>query len=107
MTIPNFKNQDDWQDFLNIFDDVFQYKKAMLDRVREELFPGYRWDTLPPKSIETINDIVSNLVYEVERQFKETHETYEDLDDFFIPRSSLKKTLVEALKEAQQEQSDE
>jgi hypothetical protein len=94
MSIPNFKSQDDWQEYLNIFDDVFQYKKAMLDRVREELFPGYRWDTLPPKSIETINDIVSNLVYEVERQFKETHETYEDLDDFFIPMNLTNRQIA-------------
>ena len=107
MTIREFKNQDDWQDFLNIFDDQWQCRKAMLDRVREELFPGYLWDTLTPGSIETIHNIVSNLVYDVERQFKETHENYEDLDDIFIPRISLKQTLVEALKEAQQKQADE
>jgi len=107
MTIPNFKNEHDWQDFLNIFDDLFQIKKAMLDRVKDELFPGYGWDTLPPKSIETINDIVSNLEYEVEREFKETHKNYEDLDNIFIPHISLKQTLVEALKEAQQNQADE
>jgi len=107
MSIPKFKNQDDWQDFFNIFDDHWQCKKAMLNRVREELFPGYGWDTLTAGSLETIHNIVSNLVYEVERQFRETHETYEDLDDIFIPRHSLKQTIVEALKEAQQEQSDE
>ncbi len=104
MSIPEFKSRSDWQDFLNIFDDQWQCKKAMLDRVKEELFPGYRWDTLPPRSIATINDIVSNLVYEVERQFRETHKGYEELDDIFIPRHSLKETLAEALQEAQQNQ---
>jgi len=107
MSIPKFKNQDDWQDFFNIFDDQWQCKQAMLNLVKDGLFPGYDWKTLQPKTLEVINGIVSNLVYEVERQFKGTHENYEDLDDIFIPRFSLKHTLVEALKEAQQEQADE
>ena len=101
MSIPQFKSQADWQDFLNIFDDQFQCKKAMLDLVREELFPGYRWDTLPPRSVETINDIVSNLTYEVERQFKATHQDYRDEDDdIFIPYRSFKENVLEALNEA-------
>ena len=107
MTIPNFKTQDDWQDFLNVFDDQWQCKKTMLDRVKDDLFPGYRWEELQPKTLDVINDIVSNFVYEVERQFKETHEGYEESDDIFIPRSSLKQTLAEVLKETQQEQTDE
>jgi len=107
MSIPNFKNQDDWQDFLDIFDKQFQCKKAMLDRVRNELFPGCTWDVLHPQTLAWINDIVSNLIYEVERQFTETHEGYKELDDIFIPRYSLKETLAELLKEVQQEQTDE
>ena len=81
MSIPNFKSQDDWQEFLNIFDDQWQCKKAMLDRVKDDLFPGYKWETLTPKSLEVINDIASNLVYECERQFKENHPEYKTADD--------------------------
>ena len=101
MSIPNFKSQDDWQEFLNIFDDQWQCKKAMLDRVKDDLFPGYKWVSLPPSSIEVINDIVSNLVYEVERQFKETHQDYKTSDDeLFIPYRSFKENVLEALNEA-------
>jgi len=101
MSIPHFKSQDDWQDFLNIFDDQWQCKKAMLDRVKDDMFPGYDWQTLTPKNIEVINDIVSNLVYECERQFVETHQDYNrDDDDIFIPRRSFKENVTEALKEA-------
>ena len=103
MSIPHFKSQDDWQEFLNIFDDQWQCKKAMLDRVKDDMFPGYKWVSLPPSSIEVINDIVSNLVYECERQFKETHQEYKTSDDeLFIPYKSFKENVTEALLEANQ-----
>ena len=101
MSIPHFKSQDDWQEFLNTFDDQWQCKKAMLDRVKDDMFPGYDWHSLTPKNIEVINDIVSNLVYECERQFVETHQDYNrDDDDIFIPRRTFKENVTEALKEA-------
>ena len=102
MSIPNFKSQDDWQEFLNIFDDQWQCKRAMLNRVKDDMFPEYKsWDQLQPHTMEVINDIVSNLVYECERQFKETHQDYNtDDDDIFIPRRSFKENVTEALKEA-------
>ena len=102
MSIPDFKNQDDWQEFLNIFDDQWQCKRALLNRVKNDLFPEYKsWDQLQPQTLEVINDIVSNLVYECERQFKETHQDYKtDDDDLFIPHRSFKESVTEALKEA-------
>jgi len=101
MSIPNFKSQEDWQEFLNIFDDQWQCKRALLTRVKDDMFPYYEWHSLPPKSIEVINDIVSNLVYECERQFKETHQDYKtDDDEMFIPYRSFKENVLEALNEA-------
>ena len=101
MSIPNFKSQDDWQEFLNIFDDEWQCKRALLDRVKDDMFPGYKWVSLPPSSIEVINDIVTNLLYEVEREFKETRPEYKTSDDeLFIPYRSFKENVTEALKEA-------
>ena len=108
MSIPNFKSQDDWQVFLNIFDDQWQCKRAMLNRVKNDLFPEYKsWDQLQPHTMEVINDIVSNLVYEVERQFKETHQDYKtDDDEIFIPYRSFKENVTEALKEALESQKE-
>jgi hypothetical protein len=101
MSIPNFKSQDDWQEFLNIFDDQWQFKLTLLNRVKDDLFPGHKWETLQPQTLEVINDIASNLVYECERQFKETHQDYKtDDDDLFIPYRSFKENVTEALKEA-------
>jgi hypothetical protein len=101
MSIPHFKSHHDWEAFTQIFDSQWHYKKALLDRVKDDMFPGYKWETLTPKSIEVINDIVSNLVYDVDRQFKETHQDYKTEDDeMFIPYRSFKENVTEALNEA-------
>lgn len=102
MSIPNFKSKDDWQEFLNIFDDQWQFKRELLNHVKDDMFPEYKsWEQLTAQHMEVINDIVSNLVYECERQFKETHQDYDtEDDDIFIPRRSFKENVTEALKEA-------
>jgi len=101
MSIPNFKSNQDWEAFTSIFESQWHCKKALLDRVKDDLFPGYDWHSLTPKSIEVINDIVSNLVYEVEREFKETHPEYKTSDDeLFIPYRSFKENVTEALESA-------
>ena len=103
MSIPNFKSNQDWEAFTSIFDSQWHCKKALLDRVKDDLFPGYKWETLQPKTLEIINDIVSNLVYDVDRTFKETHQDYKtDDDNMFIPYRSFKETVTEALLEANQ-----
>jgi len=101
MSIPNFKSQHDWEAFTQIFDSQWHCKKALLDRVKDDLFPGYNWDTLQPQTLEVINDITQSLIYDVDRQFKETHQDYRDEEDeMFIPRKSFKENVTEALKEA-------
>jgi len=105
MSIPNFKSQHDWEAFTQIFDSQWHCKKALLNRVKDDLFPEYKsWEQLTAQHMEVINDIVSNLVYECERQFKETHQDYKtDDDEIFIPRQSFKENVAEALKEALKE----
>jgi hypothetical protein len=101
MSIPNFKSNHDWEAFTQIFDRQWHCKKALLDRVKNDLFPGYNWDQIQPQTMEVINDIVSNLVYECERQFKDKHQDYKtDDDEIFIPYRSFKENVTEALKEA-------
>ena len=101
MTIPNFKSNHDWEAFTQIFDSQWHCKKALLDRVKDDMLPGYNWDQLQPHTMEVINDIVSNLVYEVETEFKKTHKDYKTEDDeIFIPYRSFKENVLEALNEA-------
>jgi hypothetical protein len=109
MSIPNFKNQNDYQEFLNIFDDQWQCKLALLNRVKDDLFPDpeYSWDYLQPKTLEVINDMVQYILYDVNRQFKETHQDYKtEEDDIFIPYRSFKENVTEELKEALESQND-
>ena len=101
MSIPHFKSQHDWEAFTQIFDSQWHCKKALLDRVKDDLFPGFEWQSLTPKSIEVIDDIVNNLLYEVDRAFKETHQDYKTGDDeIFIPYRTFKENVLEALNEA-------
>ena len=101
MSIPHFKSQHEWEAFTQIFDSQWHCKKALLDRVKDDMFPGSDWINLPAKHVEVINDIVSNLVYEVEREFKETHPEYKTSDDeLFIPYRSFKENVTEALESA-------
>ena len=102
MSIPNFKNKEDCDVFLKMFEDRLAVKVAMLNRVREELFPNHRWTSIPPSSLETINDIVQSLVYDVELTFYKNYPEYDEdrMDDVFIPRRTFKEDCAEALKEA-------
>jgi hypothetical protein len=109
MSIPNFKSQQDWEAFTQIFDSQWHCKKALLDRVKDDLFPGYsyKWDQLQPQTLEVINDMVQSMLYDVDRQFKETHQDYKTEDDeIFIPYRSFKENVTEALKEALNESSE-
>ena len=103
MTIPNFNSEDDSIAFLNMFKARWDNKLAMLDWVKQSMFPGYDWDQLQGQTVATINDITQSLLYDVDRQFKETHQDYKtDDDDIFIPRRSFKEDVTEALLAANQ-----
>ena len=101
MSIPPFKSQHDWEAFTQIFDSQWHCKRALLNRVKDDLFPNTSWNGLTSGHMEVINDIVQNLLYDVDRKFKETHQDYKtDEDDIFVPYRSFKENVTEALKEA-------
>ena len=102
MTIPNFKTNQDWEAFTALFDARWHCKKALLDRVKDDLFPGYNWDQLQGQTFEVINDITQSLLYDVEIDFEEKYPEYKRDDDIFIPRKSFKEDVTEALLEANQ-----
>ena len=106
MTIPNFKSQQDWEAFTAMFDARWHCKKALLDRVKDDLFnytKEYKWEELSAQHMEVINDIVQQLLYDVEVEFEEKYPEYKRVnDDIFIPRRSFKEDVTEALLEANQ-----
>ena len=107
MSIPHFKSNHDWEAFTQIFDSQWHCKKALLNRVKDDMFPNTSWNGLSSGHMEVINDLVTNLLYEVEREFKETRPEYKTSDDeLFIPYRSFKENVTEALKEALDSQKE-
>ena len=100
MSIPNFKSNEDWEAYTLLFDKMWHCKKALLDRVKDDMFPGYNWDQLQGQTIETINGIVQGLQYSVEVEFERKFPDYKHDDEVFIPYRSFKENVTEALKEA-------
>lgn len=101
MTIPDFKSQEDWEEFTSLFDARWHCKKALLDRVKDDMYPGTSWHGLTSGHMEVINDIVQSLLYDVEYTFCQRYPEYDkDRDDCFIPRRTFKEDVTEALKEA-------
>ena len=101
MTIPHFKSQEDWEEFTSMFDSRWHCKKALLDRVKDDMFPGTSWHGLTSGHMEVINDIVQSLLYDVEMEFEEKYPDYKRVnDDIFIPRRTFKEDVTEALKDA-------
>jgi len=101
MSIPHFKSQHDWEAFTQIFDSQWHCKRALLNRVKDDMFPNTSWNGLSSGHMEVINDIVTNLLYDVDRKFKETHQDYKTEDDeLFIPYRSFKENVTEALEAA-------
>jgi len=96
MSIPNFKSQHDREAFMQIFNEQWLSKKEMLNHVKNDLFREYvSWDQLHPRTLEVINDIVSYLAYDCERQFEETHQNHNTEDEEIgIPRHTVVESEV-------------
>ena len=116
MTIPNFKSNQDWEEFSAMFDARWHCKKALLDRVKDDLYgrQGFKslsyneldsktlsYNELDSKTLEVINDIVQSLLYDTEFEFEQSHPDYKrDMDDIFVPRNTFKQEVTDALLEA-------
>jgi hypothetical protein len=91
MSIPHFKSQHDWEAYTLLFDKIWHCKKALLDRVKDDMFPGYNWQ---------------GLQYNVEVEFERKFPDYKHDDEVFIPYRSFKENVAEALKEALESQKE-
>lgn len=100
MTIPNFKSVEDWQDYEEIFINRWDAKKALLERVKDDLFPGCSWKHLNPQVVRVINDIVQTMLYDTDYDFEKQYPDYKKDDDLFVPGSSLREMIAETVKES-------
>jgi hypothetical protein len=77
-------------------------QKALLNRIKDDLYPGYSWEKLQPRTLEVINDIVQAMLYDTESDFLINHPEYKRYDDIFISQRTFKEDVTEALLEANQ-----
>jgi hypothetical protein len=100
--IPIFKNLEDESFYSDIFKRRLDQFYCLVHLVKDEFFPGYKWETLPPETVKILFDLTDNLCYNTMQEFK-TATGYEEDDDVFVPRHSLKESLKQAMEEINQE----
>lgn len=44
------------------FENRWEVRHKLLNRVKDDMYPGYIWETLQPQTLEVINNIVESLV---------------------------------------------
>ena len=90
MTIPNFKSPEDWETFYLLFDKNWQCKKALLDRVKNQLFTDeVEWDKLEKHQLEFTNKLVDDILSHVNEDFVLLYGDYSEKDDQIDDKESL------------------
>jgi predicted DNA-binding protein YlxM (UPF0122 family) len=97
--LPQFVTTEHEEEYYELFDTQLDTFSALLRKTAQALFPGYKLDQLTPKNIEVLNDITRSLIYDVNDIFEGKYPQYKQECDIFVPRNSIKETMLEALKE--------
>ena len=101
--IPIFKNLEDESLYSDIFKRRLDQFYCLAHLVKDEFFPGYKWEGLQPGTVKLLFDLTDSLSYDTMQEFK-TATGYEEEDDkLFVPRHSLKESLKQAMEEINQE----
>lgn len=103
MSIPNFKTEEDQQEFELLFEEKARVYVNLMDKVREMMYGpgGGNYSNLPGSCMEVVKEITQNLLYDTEYTFKDAHPEYKNGDDeIFIPYKSFKENVSEALNQA-------
>jgi len=82
MTIPNFKSPEDWETFYLLFDKNLQCKKLLLDRVKSQFFTDeVEWDKLESHQLDFIDRLLSDILYQVKKEFNQMYPDYSNKDN--------------------------
>jgi hypothetical protein len=101
--IPIFKNLEDESLYSDIFKRRLDQFYCLAHLVKDEFFPGYKWEGLQPGTVKLLFDLTDSLSYDTMHEFK-TATGYEEEDDkLFVPRHSLKESLKQAMEEINQQ----
>jgi hypothetical protein len=97
--LPQFVTPEHEEEYYELFDIQLDTFSDLLHKVREEIFPGIGFENLSAKNLEVINDITRSIIYDVNDSFESKYPQYKQESDIFVPRSHIKETMLEALKE--------
>jgi len=101
--IPAFKNLEDESLYSDIFKRRLDQFYCLAHLVKDEFFPGYKWEGLQPGTVKLLFDLTDSLSYDTMQEFK-TATGYEEEDDkLFVPRHRLKESLKQAMEEINQQ----
>ena len=97
--IPAFVTPEHQEEYYELYDIQLETFADLLHKTRQRLFPGTTFMGLDSRTIEVLNDITRNLIYDVTDRFEDKHPNYKSESDVFIPRSSIKEAVKEAFAE--------
>ena len=97
--IPTFKSLEDETLYSDIFKRKLDQLYCLAHLVKDEFFPGYKWEGLQPATIKLLFDLTESLSYDTRQEFKTATGYVDEDDDIFVPRHSLKESLKQAMEE--------
>ena len=97
--IPVFKNLEDESLYSDIFKRRLDQFYCLAHLVKDEFFPGYKWEVIQPATIKLLFDLTDSLSYDTMQEFKTATGCEEEDDKLFVPRHSLKESLKQAMEE--------
>lgn len=100
--IPIFKNLEDESLYSDIFKRKLDQFYCLAHLVKDEFFPGYKWEGLQPGTVKLLCDLTDSLSYDTMQEFKTATDGYDE-NDVFVPRRSLKESLKQAMEEINQQ----
>ena len=101
--IPVFKNLEDESLYSDIFKRRLDQFYCLAHLVKDEFFPGCKWEGLQPGIVKLLFDLTDSLSYDTTQEFKTVTGYEEEDDNLFVPRHSLKESLKQAMEEINQQ----
>jgi len=109
--ISNFKSPDHETEYYKIFNEKVEQRYHMLQQVLQAFYNRsdyVRLETVDGRTLQVLVDLTSTLTYETDSDFKDVYPEYQDdIDGMFLTKDKVKDTIVEAITEANQGDSND
>ena len=104
--ISKFNSTDHETEYYKIFNEKVEQRYHMLQQVLQAFYNRsdyVRLETVDGRTLQVLVDLASTLTYETDSDFKDVHPEYQDdIDGMFLTRDKVKETIIEAITETNQ-----